>query len=82
MVQVNGHLTAPFPIQCSVRQGIPLRIMLFTLYINTLIYHLEQHLWGIRVNRRQRKTPVVAYADVTVLVSAQQEIVAIVEAVR
>jgi hypothetical protein len=52
MVPVNGHLSAPFPIQCSVRQWCPLSMTLFTLCINPLIYLLEQELRGIRVNWR------------------------------
>jgi hypothetical protein len=56
---------------------------LFTLCINPLIYLLEQQLRGIRVNWRQRKTAVVAYADdVTVLVTAPEEIATIEEALR
>jgi hypothetical protein len=52
----------------------------FTLCINPLIYLVEQ-LQGIRVNWRQRKTAVVAYADnVTVLVTAPEEIAASEEA--
>jgi hypothetical protein len=82
IVQVNGHLSAPFPIQCSVRQGCPLSMTLFTVCINPLIYLLEQQLRGIRVNWRQRKTAVVAYADVTNLVTAPEEIAAIEEALR
>ena len=83
VVQVNGHLSAPFPIQCSVRQGCPLSMTLFTLCINPLIYRLEKQLRGIRVNWRQGKTSVVAYADdVTVLVTAPEEIAAIEEELR
>jgi len=78
VVQINGNLSAPFPIQCSVRQGCPLSMTLFTLCINPLIYLLEQELQGIRVNWRQRKTAVVAYADdVTILVTTPEEIAAI-----
>jgi len=83
MVQVNGHLSAPFHIQCSVRQGCPLSMTLFTLCINPLIYLFEQQLRGIRVNWRQRKTAVVVYAyDVTVLATAPEEIAANEEAKR
>jgi hypothetical protein len=83
MVQVNGHLSAPIPIQCSIRQGCPLSMTLFTLCINPLIYILEQELRGIRVNWRERKTAVVVYEDdVTVLVIAPEEIAAIDEALR
>jgi hypothetical protein len=56
---------------------------LFTLCINPLIYLLEQHLQSIRVNWRQRKTAVIAYADdVTVLMTAPEEIAAIEEVLR
>jgi hypothetical protein len=56
---------------------------LFTLCINSLIYLLEQQLRGIRVNWRQRKMTVIAYADdVTVLVTAPEEIAAIEEVLR
>ena len=81
MVQVNEQMSAQFPIQCSFRQGCPLSITLFTLCLNPLIYRLQQQLRSIRVNRRQRKTAVVAYADdVTVLLTAPEEITVIVEA--
>jgi hypothetical protein len=47
---------------------------LFTLSINPLIYLLEQQLRGIRINWKQRRTAVIAYADdVTVLVTAPEE---------
>jgi hypothetical protein len=56
---------------------------LFALCINPLIYLLEQKLRGIRVNSRQRKTAVIAYADdVTVLVTAPDENAAIEEVIR
>jgi len=83
MVQVNGHISAPFPIQCSVRQGCPLSMCLFTLCINPLIYRLRQQLRGIQINRRQRKMAVVAYADdITGFVTAPEEITAIELALR
>jgi hypothetical protein len=81
-VQINGHISAPIQIQCSVRQGCPLSMMLFALCLNPLIHRLEQKLNGIRVHRQQRSTAVVAYADaVTVLVTAPEEILAVREAV-
>jgi hypothetical protein len=78
MVQINWHLSAPIPIQCSVLQGYPLSMTLFALCINPLIYLLEQEPRGFRINSRQRKMAVIAYADdVTVLVTAPEEIAAI-----
>jgi hypothetical protein len=56
---------------------------LFTLCINPLIYLLEQKLRGFRVNWRQRKTAVIAYTDnVTILVTAPEEIAAYEEVLR
>jgi ketosteroid isomerase-like protein len=58
-------------------------MMMFALCINPLIHRLEQQLWGIRVNRRQRKTVVVVYADdITIFVTEPEEITAIEKALR
>ena len=35
-IQVNGHISSRIPIKCSVRQGCPLRMLLFTLCLNPL----------------------------------------------
>ena len=51
---------------------------LFALRLNPLIHRLEQQLNGIRPHWKQRSTAVVAYADdVTILVTAPEEILAI-----
>lgn len=39
---INGHLTASIPIQRSVRQGDPISMHLFVLYLHPLIQSLEQ----------------------------------------
>lgn len=51
---VNGHLSAAFPIERSVRQGDPMSSLLFVLYLHPLINKLVQ------VNGNNL---VVAYAD-------------------
>lgn len=51
---VNGYLSAAFPIQRSVRQGCPLSMLLFVLYLHPLLSRLEQ-LSG--------EDLVIAYAD-------------------
>lgn len=51
---VNGHLSAAFPIERSVRQGDPISSLLFAIYLQPLIAKLEQ----VRGNDL-----VVAYAD-------------------
>lgn len=57
---INGHLSAPFAIRRSVRQGSPLSMHLFVLYLHPLISKLEQ-LHGDDL--------VVAYADDITVVS-------------
>lgn len=51
---INGSLSAPFPIQRSVRQGDPLSMHLFVLYLHPLLRQLEQACEG---------NLIVAYAD-------------------
>jgi hypothetical protein len=33
-VQINGHITSPFPLNSSIRQGCPLSMQLYALYLN------------------------------------------------
>lgn len=66
-LMVNGHLSAPFPIQRSVRQGDPLSMHLFVLYLHPLLQQLQ---------RISGNDLIVAYADdITVIVSSLQQIV-------
>lgn len=63
---VNGHLSPSFPIQRSVRQGCPLSMLLFVLYLHPLLTKLE----GV-----SREDLVVAYADdITVISTSTQRI--------
>lgn len=39
---INGHLSPPIAIQRSVRQGDPLSMHLFVLYLHPLVYKLER----------------------------------------
>lgn len=52
---INGHLSRPITIQRSVRQGDPLAMHLFVLYLHPLVYRLEQACGG--------EDTLVAYAD-------------------
>jgi hypothetical protein len=63
VVQINGHMSGPLPIGCSIIQGCSLSTALFALCINPLIQCLEENLQGVRFNRGQRKVAEVAYAD-------------------
>lgn len=51
---VNGHLSPTFPIQRSVRQGCPLSMLLFVIYLHPLLSRLE---------RICNEDLIVAYAD-------------------
>jgi GTP cyclohydrolase FolE2 len=75
VMQINGHMSGPLPIGCSIRQGCPLSMALFALCINPLIQCLEENLQGVRFNRGQRMVAVVAYAEnITILVKASEDI--------
>jgi hypothetical protein len=75
VVQINGHMSGPLPVGCSIRIGCPLSMALFALCINPLIQCLEENLQGVRFNRGPRKVAVVAYSDdITILVTASEDI--------
>jgi hypothetical protein len=40
-VQINGHIAGRIPIQCSVRQGCPMSMILFALCVDPLLRILE-----------------------------------------
>lgn len=60
-ILVNGHLSTPFRVQRSVRQGDPISMHLFVLFLHPLLRNIEQ-ICGQDI--------VVAYADdISVIVS-------------
>ena len=55
-------------IGCSVRQGCPLSMILFSLVVNPLIVLLKDRLPGVRIAHRNMQTSVIKYAyDITLL---------------
>jgi hypothetical protein len=76
-VQINGHI----PIKCSIRQGCPLSMQLYALCLNPFLRMLDEKLNGIRLRHRSKKTTVVAYADVTILVTSPNDIQLIKDAI-
>ena len=73
-VQITGILTGHIPIQCLVRKGCPLRMVLDALRLHPLLCTLEIKLTGIHIRSTERSSPVVAYADdVTVLVTRPED---------
>ena len=82
-VQINGHLAGPNPIRCLVRQGSPMRMLLFALSLNLSLHVLEQKLTGISISRRSMKNAVVASAnDITIFLTAPENIPAIRDVIR
>ena len=82
-VQINGHIAGPIPIQCSVRQGRPMSMILFALCVDPLLRILEQKLPGIHIGKRANKTVVVAYADdVTIFVTSPTDLPVIHDAIQ
>jgi len=56
---------------------------LFGLCLNPLLHHLNQQLNGVQIQQRQQKTAVVAYADdVTILLTAPDNITVIRNAIQ
>jgi hypothetical protein len=62
-VQVNDHISSPLPIKCSVRQGCPLSLLLFTICLDPLLRVLDDKLNAIKTRGRKKRTAVIAYAD-------------------
>jgi len=81
-VQINGHIAGPIPIQCSVRQGCHMSMILLALCVDPLLRILEQKLHGIHIGKWANKTVVVAYADdVTIFVTSPMDLPVIHDAI-
>jgi hypothetical protein len=48
-VQINGRLHGPISIRSGVRQGCPLSMALYNLYLQPFLNMLDQRLTGIRI---------------------------------
>lgn len=60
-VLVNGHLTGEIKIKKSVRQGCPLSMVLFVLYIEPLLCGINRKVEGCQLGQDTIKS--MAYAD-------------------
>lgn len=72
-ILLHGFLTPEVKIQSSVRQGCPLSMILFVLYVEPLIRNLHASSSGVLVYGKFLK--VIAYADdITIFVRGQDEL--------
>jgi exonuclease III len=60
-ILVNGFMTRKIPITCSVRQGCPLSMILFVLFIEPLIRAIDETVTAVRVGTQN--VSILAYAD-------------------
>jgi len=61
LILVNGFLTNQIPIKRSVRQGCPLSMVLFVLYIEPLLLMIDETIRGVQIGQITTKS--LAYAD-------------------
>ena len=80
--QVNGHISSPIPIKCSIRQGCPLSMLLFTMFLNPQLCMIDENLAAAH-SGPHNKTAVIAYEDdVTIILTSPKEIPIVQEALR
>jgi hypothetical protein len=72
-VQINIHATSKVPINCSVRQGFPLSVLLFALCIELFVRALADILPDISFGSHGTHPALLAYADdITIMLSPQE----------
>jgi hypothetical protein len=79
-IHINGHTSSPISIRCAVRQGCPLNMQLYALFLNPLLCTcmLDDTLKGITIGRHNTKTAVVAYVDdVTIFLTSPLDVPAL-----
>jgi hypothetical protein len=82
-IHINGHIAGKIPLRFSVRQGCPLSMALFALCDNLLLCYLDTNLEGVRLERTEHRTAVVAYADdVAIFVTRREDFRFIREAIQ
>jgi hypothetical protein len=55
MAQINGYMTNPVPIKSSTRQGCPLSMYLYALFLQPLLNSLHATLPGITIEKKYGK---------------------------
>ena len=83
VVQLNGYISRTIRIQCSIRQGCPLSMLLFALCINPLLCMIDETLTRHRRGNRSLGPTIITYADdVTIILRSPDEIRHVQEALR
>jgi len=81
-IQVNGHISSAITIKCTVRQGCPLSMPLFTC-LNPLLCMIDENLAATHSGPHNKRTAVIAYADdVTTILRSPKDIPIVQEALR
>jgi len=74
-VLINGHIARPIPINCSIRQGCPMSMLLYALCLNPLLTLLNEKVARLQIGRTGRRIAAVAYADdVTLCVTSPNDL--------
>jgi hypothetical protein len=82
-VQVNGYISKPLPIKCSIRQGCPPSMLLFTLCLDPLLSALHDRLTASSKGRQKYRTAVIAYADdITIILRSPKDAAIVQEEIR
>ncbi|GBG86684.1 hypothetical protein CBR_g41747 [Chara braunii] len=62
-VMVNGHISAPFKLSRSLRQGCPLAPLLFIVHLEVLLNNIRAHVQVVGLETNQITCKVKALAD-------------------
>ena len=82
-VHINGYISGPIPINCSIRQGCPMSMLLYALCLNPLLTLLNEKVARLQIGRNGRRIVAVAYADdVTLCVTSPKDLPIIKDIIR
>jgi hypothetical protein len=82
-VQINGYISSPVSINCSIRQGCLLSMLLFALCLDPFLRMIGDNLNGHRTAHHTRRIAVLAYADdVTIVLQSPHEVPIVQEAIQ
>jgi hypothetical protein len=77
------YMSRTVPIKSLIRQGCPLSMSIFALFLDPLLRNITDAIERCRPNREKGRLAVVAYADdVTIILRSPQEVSIIQEAIR